>query len=284
MENVKIESIEEKFISLTEVNNYNWEIFDHKLSNGEISYTLIVKDFLKYPDKFRDILASFPHFNNYIHDTGRPGKSFLFHPEFNYRCSFFIRKLLFDAFKLDTRCRSIYTNCMPGKSDSVDVNVVPPHVDLFNVYDHRSSPSLVTNLGLTKGIENNGTSFWTFRGKRGPLDMKVQELNEYQLYQKDNNIHENVICDVWNNTQNDSDWNLEYIVPLEYNSLVCYSPTWFHQPYYNKNDFINIDRFSLASFYELKMEEVSEIPEELIPDAFDIWKKFDLCKIYNYYF
>lgn len=281
MENVKVEQIEEKFLSLTEVNNYSWEIFDHKLSNGETSYTIIVQDFLKYPDKFTEVLASFPHFNNYVEDTGRPGKTFLFHPEINHRCSFFIRKLLFDIFKVDTRCGSLYTNCMPGKSDNI--NVAPPHIDLYDIFDYKKGPSIVTNLGLTKNVKNSGTSFWTFRGNRGTLDMKVQELNEYQFY--NNNIDpSSVIGDVWNNNENDADWNLEYIVPLNYNSLVCYSPTWFHQPHFNKNDFIDKDRFSLAGFYEIKTEQINNIPEELIPDAFDIWKKFDLCKIYNYYF
>jgi hypothetical protein len=281
MENLKIEAVEEKFMTLTEVNNYEWEIFEHKLSNGEKSYSIIVNDFLKYPDEFAKLLSKFPHFDNYQDNTGRPGKTFLFAQPLNYRCSFFIRKLLFNIFKIDTRCGSLYTNCMPGRSDRI--LITPPHIDLVDVYDHRLGPSIVANLGLTKNVKNNGTSFWTFRGKRSPLDMTIQEINEYESYH-DKLKKTDITYQAWNNNQTDKDWNLEYIVPMNYNSLVCYSPTWFHQPSYDKNEFIEKDRFSLASFFDVKMEEIHDMPTELIPDAFDIWKKFDLCKLYNYYF
>lgn len=281
---MKIESINEKFISCTEVNNTEWKLDTYILSNGNKSYSLVLNDFLKYPDKFQNLLKSFPHFDNDITRSARPGKGFLFHDEWlDGQLTYFLRKAIFDKFRINTKINTMFTNCFPGITEEDEkVHVAPPHTDT-NHFIIESSSNLVTNLGLTKDVVNNGTSFWSFRGKRGILEMSKKELNEYTLYTSD--IKKNdVFFKSWYNTEDSVDWKFEYFVPMGYNSLVCYSPTWFHQPSYDKNYFVDRDRFSLATFYKIRMELVNEIPEELIPEAYDIWNKFDVTTMTNYYF
>lgn len=273
---MKIEAIDDKFFQVTEVNNSRPEIIEYDLSNGKKSYALVINDFLKYPDEFTSLLQSFPHFENESGWSGRPGKSFVFAETYRDKYTFFIRKKLFEVFKIDFYPLDLYTNCFSGV---MNTHFVPPHVD----YDIESKRThLACNLSLTKNISNctNGTSFWTFCGKEGVLEMNKKEQNDYFNYMND----QTVTITEWDNYDKDSYWNLEYIVPMKYNSLVAYSPTLFHIPYFDKKCFIDTDRFSLASMYDIRFDRVSEIPERYKLEAFDIWNKFELCKIFNYHF
>lgn len=276
---MKIEEIDEKFIKLSEVNNTKPEINEHVLSTGEKSYSLVIRDFLKYPDEFSSLLASFPHFKNEKEFTGRPGKSFLFNPSNFPKLTFFIRKTLFEHFRINLECISLYTNCFSG---IMDTHRIPPHTDMDEPYNLPLGPHLVSNLGLTKNSKG-GTSFWTFMKKRGIIDMNIEEINQYYFQMNEINSSDNSI-NYWENTDDDGEWKLEYYVQWGYNDLVVYSPSLFHQPYFKKDWFLEDDRFSLASFYNIKREDIDKIPPELGADAYDIWKKFEICKLVNYYF
>lgn len=268
--------INEKFEKFSQTNNVKPEINEHVLSNGKKTYSLVIRDFLKYPEEFTDLLYSFPHFKNEKEWCARPGSSFSFPDNWKPKCTHFIRNILFDVFKVDLTPLDLYTNCF---SSVMNTHFVPPHTD----YDFfAKNTHLACNLGLTKCPENilNGTSFWTFKGKQGVLEMSMQELNDYHNHMNDSwtNIHE------WDNIDQNYDWNLEYIVPMEYNSIVVYSTTLFHIPYFDKKYFSNVDRFSLASMYNVKIEQVNDIPNDMKNNAFDVWNKFEICKIFNYYF
>lgn len=275
---MKIQTIDEKFLKFTEYNNTIPEINEHISSNGYKSYSLIIKDFLKYPDEFSNLIASFPHFKNDKNDTGRPGSSCLFSEGYYPKMTFFIRKCLFEIFKVNFECNSLYTNCFSG---IMNTHKIPPHCDINNPYSIYQGPHLVANLGLSKNLKG-GTSFWTFLKRSGFMEMTYEELHKYGNYMGDS--HEVNDISEWENTDDDAEWKLEYVVPWGYNDLVVYSPTLFHQPYYKKEWFIDEDRFSLASMYNIKMEDIEKMPESLRSDAYEIWKKFELCKIVNYYF
>lgn len=271
-----LNTVNSKFEKFSQTNNVSPEIIEHQISNGEKSYTLVIKDILKYPDEFSNLLYSFPHFKNESDWCARPGSSFLFPQEWIPKCTFFIRQQLFDLLKVNLDSLSLYTNCFSGK---MNTHFVPPHID----YDYYSrNTHLAANLGLTKYPKeiNNGTSFWTFKGKRGILEMNTQEMNDYNNSMSESwtNISE------WNNSDETSEWNLEYVVQMEYNSLVVYSPTLFHIPLFDHDYFCGKDRFSLASMYNVRVAESHELPDELKVEAFDIWNKLELCKIFNYYF
>lgn len=275
---MKIIPIDEKYLEFTEVNNKNPEINEHVTSNGYKSYSIIIKDFLKYPDQFSNLIESFPHFLNEKEFTGRPGATFSFAEEYFQKFSFFIRKPLFDIFKINLKCSSLYTNCFSG---IMNTHQIPPHCDVYDPKELNKGPHLVANLGLTKESKG-GTSFWSFLKKPGFLEMGYDEINSYSNYMNDSHLTNDI--SEWENTDEDGEWKLEYIVPWGYNDLVVYSPMLFHQPYFKKEWFVEKDRLSLASMYEVKVQEISLIPEELHQDAYEIWKKFELCKILNYYF
>ena len=272
--------MDDKFIKLSEVNNKKPEITEHTLSNGEKSYSLIVKDFLKYPDEFSNLLSSFPHFKNSKEFTGRPGKSFVFNFDNYPKLTFFIRKCLFEYFKVNFECISLYTNCLSG---IMDTHNIPPHSDMDAPHNLLVGPHLVSNLGLSKNFKG-GTSFWTFLKKRGLVDMNIDEINQYYFQLREYRESSKHIVNHWENQEEDGEWKFEYYVPWGYNDLILYSPTLFHQPYFKKEWFLDEDRFSLASFYTVKTEDIDKIPEELRADAYDIWKKFEICKLVNYYF
>jgi hypothetical protein len=275
---MKIKTIDEDYFKFTELNNIQPEITEHVSSNGYKSYSMVVRDFLKYPDQFSSLVQSLSHFKNEKEVTGRPGATYSFSVDTSPRCSFFIRKCLFEIFKINLECTSLYTNCFSGIMDS---HKIPPHCDVEDPRNLNIGPHLVCNLGLTKGSKG-GTSFWTFLKKSGVLEMGYEDINSYTNYMDE--THELNDINEWENTDEDGEWKLEYIVPWGYNELVIYSPMLFHQPYFKKEWFLDKDRLSLASMYNVKTEEINMIPEEFIRDAYDVWKKFELCKILNYYF
>lgn len=275
---MKIKEIDDDYLKFTELNNTTAEINEHISSNGYISHSIIIRDFLKYPDEFSNLLASIPHFKNEKDFTGRPGKSYVFSAATTKKMSFFIRKCLFNIFKINLDCTELYTNCFSGDMDS---HRIPPHCDCNEMHNLMDGPHLVSNLGLTKDAKG-GTSFWTYLKKSGSIDMTYEERNSYQNYMDDS-------CDFssikqWENTDEDAEWKLEYIVPWGYNDLVVYSPTLFHQPYFKKEWYLDTDRFSLAAMYNVRMGEIAKIPTNLREDAYSVWKKFELCKLLNYYF
>lgn len=275
---MKLKTVDDDYEKFTQFNNIKPEINEHISSNGYKSYSLIIRDFLKYPDQFSDLLGSFPHFKNEKHSTGRPGATFGFSDSCLQKFSFFIRKPLFEIFKINLECSSLYTNCFSG---IMETHKIPPHCDVENSRFLTGGPHLVANLGLTKGAKG-GTSFWTFLKKSGFLEMGYEELNSYSNYMHDSHDFNDI--EEWENTDEDAEWKLEYVVPWGYNELVVYSPMLFHQPYFKKEWFVETDRLSLASMFNIKTGEIDLIPEELKEDAYDVWKKFELCKILNYYF
>ena len=275
---MKIKTIDEDYFKFTELNNTKPEIKEYISSNGYKSHSIIIKDFLKYPDKFSSLLGSFPHFINEKEDTGRPGSSYCFSVQTFQKFSFFIRKCLFEIFKINLECVSLYTNCFSG---IMNTHQIPPHCDVEDPRQLNNGPHLVCNLGLTEGSKG-GTSFWSYLKKPGFLEMTYEEINSYSNYMFE--AHDFNDINEWHNTDNDGEWKLEYVVPWGYNDLVVYSPLLFHQPYFKKEWFMEKDRFSLASMYNIKISEIDMIPEKVHEDAYDIWKKFELCKTLNYYF
>lgn len=266
-----MESVNEKWEKYTEINNTSYEVLDN---DGSIA--IIIKDFLKYPDQFSDLLYSFPHWDNYRLPTARPGKTFAFNLDFVSVASEFVARTISNTFVADVGCSGMHTNCLNGNMKG---HYFYPHIDSNLNHRGREGPHIAANLGLTKELQG-GTSFWKFNGKRSPVDMSLEEENKYKSFAR---FDETEVLE-WEQVQSDGNWELTHIVPLEYNSLVIYSTLDFHNPYVEDDWFIDRDRFTLAVFFEIGSFNHENLDIETKNKLFDIWKGLHLCKLFNYYF
>lgn len=266
-----MESVNEKWEKYTEINNTSYDVIDN---NGSIA--IVIKDFLKYPDKFSEFLRSFPHWDNYRLSTARPGKTFAFNIDFTPVAAEFIASAVANTLISNISCTGMHTNCLNGNMKG---HYFYPHVDSDLSNRCRNGAHIAANLGLTKDLRG-GTSFWKFNGKRSPVDMSLEEENVYKSHAR---FDDRQVLP-WEQVQSDENWELTHVVPIEYNSLVMYSSLEFHNPYLKDDWFIDTDRFTLAVFFEIVSFNHENLDTETKNKLFDIWKGLHLCKIFNYYF
>jgi hypothetical protein len=277
-----IESIDSKWKKYTTINNQNFEIIDHGIGK-----TVVFKDFLKYPDKFKSLLESFPYFEN--NDNGfvpRPGKSFGFYWTSQQVLSNFIGSSIASIFndpEIEFQCTDFYVNCFNG---DMKANHINPHFDIvpsdFNFTQPTMPTCIVSNLGLTKNMKG-GTGFWSFKGKTCLYDIGQEDGEEFMKFISEIKCNGN-----WEQITNIGDLKLEYIVPMDYNSLVVYSPAVLHNPYIENDWFLSEDRLSLASFYKitdmlLQKLKFNQSTDKNLFDGLHLDKLYEIVKYKNEY-
>jgi hypothetical protein len=247
-----VKVITDDWFKFTKINNFEFETINY--GKGKV---LIVKDFLKYPDKFYDLVTSFPFFDNMISGAAI-GKGFSI-PELHLQsyCKFLLDPVnkIFNPFNSYIVFATIH--CMNGKMESYSNH---PHVDVSFGFEYpvshyiQYSSNLAVNLGLTKDMKG-GTAMWSYKGKSNLLDMTEDELisyesevNPYPLTKKS-----------WEVFEESEDWKIDFISPYEYNSLVLYPTFQIHSPYLKSEWYNDIDRISISSFINIETKTLNPL-------------------------
>lgn len=282
-----IDTFTDKWIEFTKVNNNSFEILDF----GKVK-TLIFKDFLKYPDQLRSFVDQLKFDSTCLSPyNSKPGKTYIFHPDVYSVYAKCITDTIKNTFKCDRIITEFYAiNCFNGDMVShnnfphTDSN--PPEVDV----------TIAANIGLTKNLKG-GTGFWSYRDKINVLDMNPTDVKFYVQFLKNRQIiSEQIVNEFieylnsnptkkntkfqWNQIENEGDWKLEYICPLEYNSLVLYSTLDFHNPYIKPNWYLDEDRVTISGFFDVDPESIHH--ECILQSSVsNLWKMFRLDTVHN---
>lgn len=255
-----IVTIDDLWKDSTEINNNQYEIFTTGTEN-----VLVIKDFLKYPDKLKNLIHSFPYFDS--QPTWRPGKTAGFPSSHCPKFGSFISKQFADIFQSnDVQCYDLYVNCFNGK---MNCSYQLPHVDC-SIFPLSVQTHIAVNICLTENMLG-GTSFWSFKNKMNLFDMSLGQINE--LYHIMNSFNSNNSMP-WKQFTGDINFEMEKVVPMEYNTLVAYPTTTLHSPYIETNWFETYDRISLAAFLQIYPNFTPSADEKL-------WKKFRLKDVFN---
>jgi len=281
-----IDTLTDKWIKYTEVNNSSFEI----LNSGQVS-VVIFKDFLKYPDQLRKFIDELKFTISCLtSDDGKPGKTYHFNPALNNIHARSLLEVISKTFGCDgIGCPFYNINCFNGDMIS---HYNYPHLDANPIH---TNVTIASNIGLTKNLKG-GTGFWSYLGKTNDLDMTEFEITHYRQFLKNqkqisDSIVEQVLKNLdtqknfdipfkWRQIENEGDWKLEYICPLEYNTLVLYSTLNFHNPYIKPEWYLTEDRVSVASFFDVD-------PQSLMYDNTNkssiskLWKSLRLDTIHN---
>lgn len=202
--------------------NSSYEVEGFKV--GSFRY-LKIKNFLKYPKKFVDLLSNYPAIvgPNYISTPGARQ---------NLSCVE-IKNLLFE-----------YKNIL----NRIDVTADPTRwINCTNImwegmeclegsnHPHFDTSTWVANLWLSD--HQGGTAFYKYQNTK---------LNKNDLSSDDNifNITNKMIP--WTNFKGNELWTQYHLLPTEFNTLYFYDGSFFHAPYPKLN---NEHRYSLISFY-----------------------------------
>ena len=163
-----VDTLTDKWIKLTEVNNTSFEI----LNLNKVS-VLVFKDFLKYPDELRSLIDELK-FNSFLSKNhAKPGKTYIFDHSLKYIYSKFLTNIISKTFLCDgIYCPLISINCFNGDMLS---HYNYPHVDT----DCRNPEvTIAANVGLTKNLKG-GTGFWSYLNKMNMIDMSLHEVNHH---------------------------------------------------------------------------------------------------------
>lgn len=288
-----VDNLTEKWIKYTQINNSSSEIIDI----GKVK-VLVVKDIFKYPDQLRSLIDELKFDSCLNTHIGSPGKKYTFNPSLNYLYARPITNIISEIFGcMGVYSKLIYINCFNGNMLS---HYNYPHIDS----DGRNpNVSIVGNIGLTKNMKG-GTGFWSYRGKLNAIDMTLSEFNCYENFIKDQNKTSDLIIDKitnllytsksnsimednnlddfcrWRQIENEGDWKLEGIAPLEYNSFVMYSSLNFHNPYIKEDWYINNDRISISTFFDVEPNSLNYNSANKSSIS-NLWKIFKLDTIHN---
>lgn len=231
---MKIASINDYYNHITEIN----ETSELKLEIHEGRPFIIVDDFLKRPDEFREFLEKYPHWENKIDDTGfsRPGRSALI----PLIAGKFIANYLSPYFGLDSfGIHSVYTNCMNGNMKVCERSKLP-HTDGIGLN------FLATNIFLSKTCEG-GTGFWSYdNGHSENPYISMHHLNSFDQKECIKKTESKILTD-WEQYDSIDVWKLDYVLPQKYNRFFVYSGSLFHNPYIKPNTYIDEDRFSFVT-------------------------------------
>lgn len=288
-----IETFTDKWVEYTEVNNSSYEILTLGKEN-----VLIFRDFLKYPDQLRSFIDTLK-FNiatlNFY--SAKPGKSYDLIPEMNNIHAKSLLRVITKTFG----CEGIYCpccniNCFNGDMGS---HYSYPHVDASLRPNELGQPqyniTIAGNIGLTKNLKG-GTGFWSYHGMMNAFDMSQSQLEHYRNYSYEKRRLSDAVVDEviqnidsknnynfptkWHQIEDEDGWKLEYICPLEYNTLVLYSSLVFHNPYIKPEWYLTEDRVSIASFFDVDPRTLS-YDDTNKSSISKVWKSFRLDKIHN---
>lgn len=236
-----VKVITEDWFKYTEINNFKFETINY--GKGKV---ILVKDFLKYPDEFYNLVISFPFFDNMVSGAAA-GKGFSI-PELHLQS---YGKFLLDAVNqiFNPLHSYIVFATIHAMNGSMETYSYHPHVDVsFDIEQPVShyienSANLAVNLGLTKDMKG-GTAMWSYKGKSNLLEMTKSELfsynkevNPYPLTKKK-----------WKIFEENENWTLDFISPYEYNTLVLYPTFQIHSPYLKPEWYNDENRISISSF------------------------------------
>lgn len=254
-----IETIDHLWQDSTQVNNV-----DYKLISVGTQTALVIEDFLKYPDKLKNLTESLPYYNS--HPTWRPGKTSGFPsshcPKFGAFISKEFSKIFGDS---DVECYDLYVNCFNGQ---MNCSYNLPHVDC-SIVPLSIQTHLAVNLCLTQDMFG-GTGLWSYKNKMSLFEMSLQEINELYHIMNSFNRNNNI---AWSKFEGDSNFKLEEVIPMQYNTLIAYSTTVLHSPHIETNWFNTHDRLTIAAFMQIYPNVVKE-NKKLLDD-------FNLSQIFN---
>lgn len=288
-----VDTLTDKWVRFTELNNSSFEI----INLGKVQI-LVINDFLKYPDKLRSLIDELK-FNSCLNRFhAKPGKTYFFDPSLNY---IYAQPIITTISKIFS-CNGVHSpflsiNCFNGNMLS---HYNYPHIDANG---RNPEVTIAANLGLTKNLKG-GTGFWSYRGKINAVDMSLSDLQHQQSFidkQRENSrlkinkstellningrgsVLENDDLDdffKWEQIEDEGDWKLECIAPLDYNSLVLYSALDFHNPYIKPEWYLDDDRISLSAFFDVEPGTLN-IDDNNKSSVSNLWKIFRLDAIHN---
>lgn len=254
-----IETIDNLWIDSTYVNNTSYRL----ISVGTQT-AIVIEDFLKYPDKLKDIIEKFPYYNS--QPTWRPGKTFGFPSSHSPKFGSFISNKFSEIFdNSQVECYDMYVNCFNGQ---MNCSYNLPHVDC-SIVPLSIQTHLAVNLCLTKNMFG-GTSLWSYKNKMSLFEMSLTQINELYHIMNSFNRNNNVL---WSKFDGDVNFKLEDIIPMQYNTLIAYSTTVLHSPHIETNWFNDHDRLTLAAFLQI-YPNVTKKNKNMLD-------KFNLSQIFN---
>jgi len=255
-----VKRVTQDWVKYTEVNNTDYEIV--KFGNNDIGKVLIVKDFLKYPDQFHNLVKDFPFFDN-IFSGAMSGQGFTF-PKIHTRSH---GKFLIDSLSKIFNTKDIHLDlmsiaCMNGGMETYSYH---PHVDLCFSFDLNQdvegiisgSNNIASNIGLTKDMKG-GTAMWSHKGKCNILEMEKEEVVEFVDAIE---INPSGPLLNWELLEEDKNWKIEYLCPLDYNTWIIYPTFQIHAPYIEKNWYVDTDRITSASFIKVNTEKLNPLED-----------------------
>lgn len=245
-----VKKVTKDWVKYTEVNNTEYEVI--RFGNRQQGKVLVVKDFLKYPDQFSNLVKKFPFFDN-IFSGAMSGQGFTF-PEIHTNSH---GKFLLDSLKTIFSTPNIHLDlmsiaCMNGGMETYSYY---PHVDMCFSFDLdqdvetiiRGSSNIASNIGLTKDMKG-GTAMWSYRNKCSILEMSNQEVIDFvTAIQFDS---QGPLLN-WKLLEENEDWKIEFLCPLNYNTWIIYPTFQIHAPYIDSTWYVNDDRITSASFIKV---------------------------------
>lgn len=288
-----VDTLTDKWIKYTEINNSSFEIIT--LNKVQV---LVFNDFLKYPDELRSLIDQLK-FNSCLNrHHAKPGKTYFFDPSLNYIYAQSIVEVISKIFG----CAGVHSpflsiNCFNGNMMS---HYNYPHIDANG---RNPEVTIAANLGLTKNLKG-GTGFWSYCGKINAIDMTLSELKHHKNFVDSKRKNSKIKIDKsiellningrgseinndnlddffkWEQIEDEGDWKLECIGPLDYNSLVLYSALDFHNPYIKPEWYVDEDRISISGFFDVEPQTL-KYDDANKPSISELWKIFKLDTIHN---
>lgn len=215
---------------------------------------IIVDNFLKRPDDFKELLYNHPHWDNYVTEDGfsRPGKSALL-PN---KCGNFMGKYLDQFFGLDKLTPfSVYTNCLNGNMQVAE-RCMYPHID------GKNNNCIASTIFLNEN-SLGGTAFWSLdNGLHQEPMISMHHLNSFDKKNLLRRTSNNILTS-WKQHTHIDEWKMDCILPQKYNRFVAYSGRLFHNPYIEEDWYCDEDRFSFVTM--LHAENANTLVDAYLP-------------------
>lgn len=253
-----VKRVTKDWVKCTEVNNTEYEVV--RFGNNQQGKVLIVKDFLKYPDQFYNLVKDFPFFDN-IFSGAMSGQGFTF-PKIHTNSH---GKFLIDSLSKIFKTNGIHLDLMSiaCMNSGMETYSYHPHVDLCFSFDLdqdvegiiRGSNNVASNIGLTKDMKG-GTAMWSYRNKCSINEMTNQEVVDFVTaiqFNPDGPLLN------WELLEENEDWKIEFLCPLDYNTWIIYPTFQIHAPYIDKDWYLDKDRITSASFIKVNTETLNPL-------------------------
>ena len=214
--------------------------YEYKINDYGMKYC-VIRNVLKYPDKFITLLKRHPGYGGSIQVTS-PGFRQLLSP-IEYSSLLNMYNNVCDALNgVKTNinvlrwvcCSNIFYNGMKG-----------------NPRPHPDGSNNASNLWLSQGMEKAGTGFYRLKIENSIYynfkDVKQEHMKVFSSILQNN--QKDIVP--WFGFDKDEHWELYDVIPAEFNSAVIYNGNWFHNAYYEpKNWDSNKVRYSFVSFLQ----------------------------------